>query len=319
VEPASKPEERVTAPVVTDPSPEPAAALPVETRAPEPVLEAAPASVNASSSTESSVAAPEVTPQPASETLVERPTEFDASTSLANQNGNRWGFASRAFKAAKKLLSTELVLYPQTEPPPMPALSEDALASSDAPAQDEATVEAPQVATPALCGHSSVLAVPEVLGLLANLHKSGNFSVWNDVDAYRIHLVDGNVVSAQVLTANSSLVLGRILVDHGALAEATLTQFLEEHPNERRRLGAALIEAGHVDENAIASAIAYQAQRVFHAAYDLRDAWYRFDVDREVSRHERGLSVTHLLLESARMRDETEQRLSDVFDDPFAA
>ncbi|MCE9595602.1 MAG: DUF4388 domain-containing protein [Planctomycetes bacterium] len=350
MESESQPEERSSAPAVVETSPEPAAPLPVESSVsasaaevlgpPAPVIDAAPSSTDSTPPSEAVVAPTETVAAPLASTDVPPsatpPTATLDVATLSDPNANRWSFASRAFKAAKKLLTTELVLHPQTLAPSTPIVADAAPetnasesestptnpiddASTDAPEEREPTADELQAATPALCGHSSVLAVPEVLGLLANLHKSGHFSVWNDVDAYRIHLVDGNVVSAQVLTSHHTLMLGRILVDHGALTEVALTQFLEAHPLERRRLGAALVEAGLVDENAIASAVAYQAQRVFHAAYDLRDAWYRFDVDRSEKRHERGLSVTHLLLESARMRDETEQRLSDVFNDPFAA
>jgi hypothetical protein len=187
----------------------------------------------------------------------------------------------------------------------------------------ERSGSSPQVAAeaamqrPALCGHSSVLAVPEVLGLLATLSKSGAFSVWNEQDAFRIRLVRGTVVSAQATSATHRLLLGRILVDHGSLTEEALARFVDSWPEPKRRLGDALIEAGLIDRAALESAIQFQAQRVFHAAYDLRDAWYRFDPERDDGAQEHGLSVTHLLLESARMRDETEQRLDDVLGDPF--
>ncbi|MCC6409384.1 MAG: DUF4388 domain-containing protein [Planctomycetes bacterium] len=244
----------------------------------------------------------------------------------------RWSFASRALRAAKKLLieddifggQAEATLLVDAEPShasgTAPAdgsvdASNDASAAADPAACGEAAPVA--AAAPALCGHSSVLAVPEVLGLLANLHKSGMFTVWNEHDAFRIRLLRGTVVSAQATSSEHRLLLGRILVDHGALTEEALHAFVERMPAPKRRLGDALVEAGLIERATLESAIQFQAQRVFHSAYDLRDAWYRFDVERDEPAHERGLSVTHLLLESARMRDETEQRLSDVLGDPF--
>ncbi|MCK6447761.1 MAG: DUF4388 domain-containing protein [Planctomycetes bacterium] len=307
------------------------------------------------------------------------------STAAAETGRSRWGFASRALKAAKKLLLVD-------ETPARPAVADEPTAvvppshdasttldaaqagatsanttasahaastaneaqtsarsdgdaatfaaeaaptqpgeshaattdsSTTAPATSGSSEHAVAVsadasadAKPAFCGHSSVLAVPEVLGLLATLHKSGSFSVWNGHDAFRIRLVRGTVVSAQATASAHQLLLGTILVDHGAIAAQTLAEFMA-HLAPERRLGDALVEAGLIERTTLESAVQYQAQRVFHAAYGLRDAWYRFDIDVDDSVHERGMSVTHLLLESARMRDETEQRLDDVLGDPF--
>lgn len=267
------------------------------------------------------------------------PVELAGPTQDARGAG-RWSFASRALRAAKKLLieddifggQAEATLLVDAEPSNAPGSAPhgapadtstgapvDTFAGVPSAADFDAVAEAAPVAAaaPALCGHSSVLAVPEVLGLLANLHKSGMFTVWNDHDAFRIRLLRGTVVSAQATSTEHRLLLGRILVDHGALTEEALNAFVERMPAPKRRLGDALVEAGLIERATLESAIQFQAQRVFHSAYDLRDAWYRFDVERDEPAHERGLSVTHLLLESARMRDETEQRLADVLGDPF--
>lgn len=310
-----------------------------------------------------------------SQATVDAAGAASAPASTVEEPRGRWGFASRALKAAKKLLlvdetppsdaheavpivadphesaassdveaplasvastdaaDTELSESAAVDPTTVP-VEPAASTAGDTRAEPTAAFEAatPAVASldladaasadpsadakPALCGHSSVLAVPEVLGLLATLHKSGTFSVWNAHDAFRIRLVRGTVVSAQATASAHQLLLGTILVDHGAIAAQTLTEFMEELAPERR-LGDALVEAGLIERTTLESAVQYQAQRVFHAAYALHDAWYRFDVEIDNSPHERGLSVTHLLLESARMRDETEQRLDDVLGDPF--
>ena len=84
-------------------------------------------------------------------------------------------------------------------------------------------------------------------------------------------------------------------------------------------MGDALVKAGLITQAALNSAIQFQAQRVFNRAYGLGDAHFRFDagVCADCPSGIR-ISVTHMLFESARERDESAQRLEDVFDDPFA-
>ena len=62
-----------------------------------------------------------------------------------------------------------------------------------------------------------------------------------------------------------------------------------------------------VDRATLLRAVEQQAQKVFHAAYDLPDSWYRFDPECRDEEHDRGMSMTQLLLESARRHDETEK------------
>ena len=62
-----------------------------------------------------------------------------------------------------------------------------------------------------------------------------------------------------------------------------------------------------MDRATLLRAVEQQAQKVFHAAYDLPDSWYRFDPECRDEEHDRGMSMTQLLLESARRHDETEK------------
>ena len=95
-------------------------------------------------------------------------------------------FAFRALRAAKWLL-TEYDLLGGVQGGSTVAVSE---APAEAAEHEEA--ETPTGAT--LLGHSSVLAVPEVLGLLATLQKSGTVHVWNEFAAFRVEIKRGAVV-----------------------------------------------------------------------------------------------------------------------------
>lgn len=236
----------------------------------------------------------------ASATSAAPPTAVDTSSvpvSGSPQEAKASHFAFRALRAAKWLL-TEYDLLGGTPP----KKGEE----SAAPPSPETEATAAQDAAdhPTLVGHSSVLAVPEVLGLLATLQKSGRVEVWNDEVAYRIQMVRGAVASAQTTSNDPELRLGSILVEDGVVTKDVLDDFVQNRLPRGKRLGDALVEAALVDRDAIARAIEHQAQKVFHAAYDLPNSWYRFDPVPEATEPERGMSMTQLLLESARRRDE---------------
>lgn len=213
-----------------------------------------------------------------------------AATAATEAAAGARHFASRAFRAAKWLL-TEYDLLGGSAP--------------RKPAEEAGTGgQESDGESPTLVGHASVIAVPEVLGLLATLHKSGTVEVWNGQTAYRIQLLRGAVVSAQTTSNDPDLRIGNILVEDGAIEKAALDAFVAELLPRGKRLGDGLVDAGLIDREALVRAIARQAQKVFHAAYDLPDAWYRFDPLPEAAEVERGMSMTQLLLESARRRDE---------------
>jgi hypothetical protein len=169
-----------------------------------------------------------------------------------------------------------------------------------------------------LSGHTSTVAVPEVLGFLAQLRKTGTMWIWNERELYRVQLVDGNVTFARNETPQQGSLLGEILVAHGHIDPDALEEFFQA-PRAAGPMGDALVKAGLITQAALNSAIQFQAQRVFNRAYGLGDAHFRFDagVCADCPSGIR-ISVTHMLFESARERDESAQRLEDVFDDPFA-
>ena len=177
--------------------------------------------------------------------------------------------------------------------------------------------EAPEARPAGLSGHTSAVAIPEVLGFLAQLRKSGTLWIWNHKEQFRIQLIDGNVSFARDETPQRGWLLGEVLISQGAIDAARFEAFMKQ-PREPGPLGDALIRAGLIDKKALTGAIQFQAQRVFNRAYGLEDAYFGFDATRcEDDVHGIKISVTTMLFESARTRDESEQRLSSVFDDPF--
>ncbi len=185
------------------------------------------------------------------------------------------------------------------------------------PVQEPEPEESSEARPAGLSGHTSAVAIPEVLGFLAQLRKSGTLWIWNHREQFRIQLVDGNVIFARDETPQRGWLLGEVLISQGAIDAARFEAFMKL-PRDPGPLGDALIKAGLIDKQALAGAIQFQAQRVFNRAYGLEDAYFGFDATRgDDDAHGIKISVTSMLFESARTRDESEQRLSSVFDDPF--
>lgn len=245
----------------------------------------------------------------------DEPASTDAGASDGATQGSIFGFRN-AFKSAVRVLTKERSFTrddsgftpTQSQPEPSPATQPAA----------EAEPEAEMERRPAgLSGHTSAVAIPEVLGFLAQLRKSGTLWIWNEREQFRIQLVGGNVTFARDETPQRGWLLGEVLVSQGAIDAARFDEFMKQ-PREPGPLGDALLRAGLVDQQALSGAVQFQAQRVFNRAYGLENAHFLFDVNQgNDAKPSIQISVTHMLFESARARDESEQRLSSVFDDPF--
>lgn len=156
-----------------------------------------------------------------------------------------------------------------------------------------------------LRGHTQSITIPELLGFIASLRKSGTLVVHGSDENFLIELKDGAVVYAQGDNAPAGLLLGEILVAQGALDSERLLEYLDGHPERMGVLGNSLLEAGLITEESLRIALSFQVQHLFHRLFVQEDAWFQFEegvhrIDSEDIR----LNVQKLLLESARIRDE---------------
>lgn len=248
---------------------------------------------------------------------------------VARPGGERGIFGLRkALQSAVRVLTTDIQFdVGGTRGPVQPSAAPEA--TVDGPAEPPAAIDEPAEAAnealaeeherPAgLSGHTSTVAMPELLGFLAQLRKTGTLWIWNDREQFVVQLVDGNVTFARSQSPRQGSLLGEILISQGAIDGARFDAFLAA-PREPGPLGDALVKAGLISREALASAIQYQAQRVFDRAYGLADAYFCFEGGvAEGPCEGTRISVTHMLFESARTRDESEQRLESVLGDPFA-
>ena len=248
---------------------------------------------------------------------IDQPQQQQTASSAGTIADERGIFGlGRAFKSAVRALKRDKPEETRAPEPEYAAVPEEPTSAAEVEWVDEPPDDSYE--RPAgLSGHTSTVAMPEVLGFLAQLRKSGTLWIWNDREQFRVQLVDGNVTYARSESPRQGSLLGEILVSQGAMEAERFEKFLQQ-PRTPGPLGDALLKAGLVTPQALSSAIQYQAQRVFNRAYGLEDAYFRFDAGEELDTSTGiQLSVTHMLFESARSRDESEQRLESVLGDPF--
>ena len=156
-----------------------------------------------------------------------------------------------------------------------------------------------------LRGHSQSVAIPEILGFVSSIRKSGVLRVNSNNEAFLIHLEDGSVVYAQGDNPPKGQLLGEILVAQGALTQDELDSVVDRDPVTNDVLGRTLIRKGVVTKEALCIALAFQVQCLFHRVFQAEGAIFQFDEGGlPLSGDDIRLNVTSLLLESARSTDE---------------
>jgi hypothetical protein len=159
-----------------------------------------------------------------------------------------------------------------------------------------------------LRGHSQAVTVPEILGFVASIRKSGVLRINSDTEAFLIHLRDGTVIYAQGDHPPKGQLLGEILVAQGATTQEQIDQIVERDPVTNDVLGKMMLKQGIVTREALCIALAYQVQCLFHRLFRIEGAVFQFDEGAPpAAADDIRLNVTSLLLESARSNDEDER------------
>ena len=156
-----------------------------------------------------------------------------------------------------------------------------------------------------LKGHSQAIAIPEILGFVSSLRKSGLLRINSTDEGFLVQLEDGSVVYAQGDNPPDEMLLGNILVSQGALTGTDLKDALSKPGANHTILGRSLLAAGSITKEQLCIALAYQVQTLFHRMYVADDAVFQFDESvKLMAGRDIQLNVTSLLLDSARATDE---------------
>ncbi len=180
----------------------------------------------------------------------------------------------------------------------------EVLTTSEAPRENAGTSKGGLME--GLRGHAQAITIPEILGFVASLRKSGVLRVNSRREAFLIQLEEGAVVYAQGDNPPNGELLGEILVRQGTLTQAELDSVIGRDANNLMVLGRTLLNADLVGKEALCIALAFQVQLLFHRMFNEKDAVFQFDEGMQLMEPEDiRLNVTSLLLESARSSDES--------------
>lgn len=154
-------------------------------------------------------------------------------------------------------------------------------------------------------GACATIPLPELLGFLQVHGHTGELVVQAEQETFAIHFHRGDLIDATSDNAPPEMRLGEILISMGAVDSVVLMRLLES-PDSGDRLGDALVRRHLVDRETLLAALRYQVQQLFHRLFHAENARFSFSplLPQEVESDYR-LNVTQLLLESARLHDES--------------
>lgn len=172
------------------------------------------------------------------------------------------------------------------------------------PAQQNTTPPPPQGFV-GLRGTTETLGVPDLVGMLSSLAKTGTLTLQSGETMYVLEFVEGAVVHAVTNHRSPEWRLGTILVAQNKLSQEQLQESLDAVAQTNEMLGTQLVRTETVSEADLRGALETQVRKMFEHIFSLQEARFTF-VDGSISNvgQRVSLNTTQLLLETARRRDE---------------
>jgi hypothetical protein len=164
-----------------------------------------------------------------------------------------------------------------------------------------------EVSHQGLQGNSSTVSMAELLSFLAFGRKTG--VLWVDTlgENFLIGLTEGRILHAASDRTPEGLRLGEVLVGLGFLTRRQLERFVEQSGDSKGVvLGEMLVKNGMISPEELAQGLAQQVRQVVQRVLQSKVALFRFRERLEVHlAHNVSLDVNQLLLDNARVQDET--------------
>jgi DNA-binding response OmpR family regulator len=158
----------------------------------------------------------------------------------------------------------------------------------------------------ALSGNLRVVSIAEILQLLDLQRQSGTLAVFSRDAEISLYIREGRVDFAASRGLSDEFLLGRYLVEEGALSKDQLKQVLGRSGN-KRLLGETLVQLGFVGESVVKKALIEQTSELIYEVVRWRTGRFTFSVGIElVAAHKASLSMetSALVMEGFRRVDE---------------
>ena len=156
-------------------------------------------------------------------------------------------------------------------------------------------------------GDTQTIPIAKLLSFLGMQQKTGVLEVEAPEEKISVLFDNGDVIEALSNRPPAGSRLGELLVSSEVLTEDDLERVLGELSSSNERLGAALERQGLVGPEELSAALGKQILGIIGRVTAARSAQFVFydglpaGVDRRIR-----IAITHLLLESARQRDESQ-------------
>lgn len=162
----------------------------------------------------------------------------------------------------------------------------------------------PQAGPADFSGHTDAVSVPELIGFFQLQAKSGVLRIEASHEAFSLTYIDGDL--CRVTSSNSPVGerLGELLVQLGHLTDERLQELMAaDEPG--MKIGELLRRDGGLPAEAISAALELQIQGIFARLCEVGGARFTFHAGAgSDTATKRRYNVTHLLLETARRKDE---------------
>jgi DNA-binding response OmpR family regulator len=158
-----------------------------------------------------------------------------------------------------------------------------------------------------LAGDISVVSIAEVLQLLDLQRQSGALSMFTKHAEVTLYIQKGRVDFASSRGMRGEFLIGRYLVDIGAVTRDELNNVLEHRSGNKRLLGELLVQLGMVTEEQVRRALTRQTSELLYEAVRWSSGRFAFTVGAENPAAEQaalGMETGALVMEGFRRVDE---------------
>ena len=158
-----------------------------------------------------------------------------------------------------------------------------------------------------LQGNTATVQMGELLSFLAMGRKTGVLWIDTPQENFMVCLVNGSVRHAASNHTPEGARLGEVLVGLGHLTRRQLERFVEQTKQEKNTIsGELLVQHGIISTDELQTALKQQVQALIQLVLSAKPALFRFREGMEIlMAHHVDLEVNRLLLESARVHDES--------------